>query len=29
MFMEGRIQDMIDQLLASDLEARLAEAGIG
>lgn len=28
MFMEGRIQDMIDQLLASDLEARLAEAGI-
>jgi peptide chain release factor 1 len=27
-FMEGRIGDMIDRLLASDLEERLAEAGL-
>jgi peptide chain release factor 1 len=27
-FMEGRVGDMIDRLLASDLEERLAEAGL-
>ncbi|MCA1963589.1 MAG: peptide chain release factor 1 [Prosthecobacter sp.] len=27
-FMEGRIQEMLDKLLASDLEERLAEAGL-
>lgn len=27
-FMEGRVQEMLDKLLASDLEERLAEAGL-